>query len=300
MKQGIRLQRMALPACRSVYHLEPDPFIVFHNIKKSENNQPWRNSANSSTQAILNWRLEVALKRYAGIQTIWESFIALDLHKVKIIHHNCFLWPSGSQTRLFTRMCSGETDAKPELGNLLMAALHSCIPDNLICLSGRQLGNTVQEGRFETKGCSCHTQRPAQSLLQTRRSANSRWPAHPTALAHWKPFPLFIFKAGFSSSPAQVSQLSSPHQRAAHMSQLAGRGSPCYLSSLQEPHLNSELRESLREGKIWQACTGLQGFSIKKTEMQTHTCKLSPILLKLICSSGSEWQLQPHHTTSKR
>lgn len=60
-------------------------------------------------------------------ETIWGSFIALDLHKVKIIHHNCFLWPSGSKTRLFTWMaaCSGETDANPELRNLL---IRLCIP----------------------------------------------------------------------------------------------------------------------------------------------------------------------------
>ena len=60
-------------------------------------------------------------------ETIWGSFIAHDLHKAKLINRNCFLWPSCSKTRLFTRVaaCSGEPDTNPELGNLLMLF---CIP----------------------------------------------------------------------------------------------------------------------------------------------------------------------------
>lgn len=69
------------------------------------------------------------------------------------------------------------------------------------------------------------TTAPLTSLLQTQCSANFKWPAHPTALVHWKPFPLFVFKAGFSSSAAQVSQLSSPHQR-------AGEGTSCEIEPL--------------------------------------------------------------------
>lgn len=60
-------------------------------------------------------------------ETIWGSFIARDLHKAKLINHNCFLWPSCSKTRLFTRAaaCSGKLDTNLELGNLLMWL---CIP----------------------------------------------------------------------------------------------------------------------------------------------------------------------------
>lgn len=104
---------------------------------------------------------------------------------------------------------------KARAGKPADAALHSCIADNLIALSGKQLGNTVQESRFKSKGCPRQTQRPTlTSLLPTQCLANFKWVAHPTALAHWKPSPLFIFKAGIFSSAAQVSQLPSPHQRA--------------------------------------------------------------------------------------
>lgn len=53
--------------------------------------------------------------------------MAHNLHKAKLIHHNSFLSPSCSKTRLFTRVaaCSGEPDTNPDLGNLLMLL---CIP----------------------------------------------------------------------------------------------------------------------------------------------------------------------------
>lgn len=111
--------------------------------------------------------------------------------------------------------CCGETDAKPELGNLLMQL---CIPVLQITWYPYQEGSWGTQ--FKKAGLRpkvVHVRHKAllTSLLQTQRSANFKWPAHPTGLAHWEPSPLFICKAGtFSSSAAQVSQLSSPHQRA--------------------------------------------------------------------------------------
>lgn len=81
-------------------------------------------------------------------------------------------------------------------------------------------------------------------------------------------FPCLFLRLG---SPALLHKRVTlpPHTRglvrAAHISQLAGRGTPHHLPSLQELHLNSELEKGLK-GSIWQACIGLQGFSNKETE----------------------------------
>lgn len=80
-----------------------------------------------SHSLIEDWRFPYKYIQEFKQETIWGSFIALDLHEAKLINHNCFLWPSRSKTRLFTRVtaCSGDPSTNPELGNLLMLL---CIP----------------------------------------------------------------------------------------------------------------------------------------------------------------------------
>lgn len=234
-------------------------------------------------------------------ETIWGSFIALDLHKVKIIHHNCFLWPSGSKTRLFTWMaaCSGETDANPELRNLLIRLY---IPVLQITWHpyqegswGTQFKNPGLRPKVARVRHNCPAHKPAPNTvlgkLQVAGTSHSISPLKAFSLVYFQGWVLQLCctsESAFLPIPEGWWGLHTPP---------AGRQSPYRLPSLQEPHLNSELGEGLR-GKIWQACIGLQRFSIKETEnTNTHASKLSPIFLKLICSSGSEGQLQlqPQH-----
>lgn len=128
-------------------------------------------------------------------ETSWGSFIALDLQKVKIIHQNCFLWPSGSKTRLFTRMaaCSGQTDANAELAKLLMLL---CIPVFQITWYPYQEGSWGTQ--FKNPGLRAKVAHVRHNplltnLLQTQSPADLKQSAHPTALAHWKAFFLVYF-----------------------------------------------------------------------------------------------------------
>lgn len=123
--------------------------------------------------------------------------------------------------------CSGESDANPELGNLLMQL---CIPVFQITWYPYQEGSWGTQFKspgLRPKVVCVKTQFPAHKPAPSTVLGKLKQPAHPTVLAHWKPFPLFIFivyfffpclfllfKAGFSSSAAQSSHLSSPRQSA--------------------------------------------------------------------------------------
>lgn len=205
-------------------------------------------------------------------ETIWWSFIAHDLHKVKLINHNCFLWPSCSKTSMFTRAAarSGEPDTNPELGNLLMLL---CIPIFQVTRYPYQEGSRWTQ--FKNLGLRpkvVHIRHNPPAQKQAPNTALNKLEVSGTSCST-SPLKAFSFCLFLRlGSRALLHQWVSfpPHAqaglvRAADSPALAGRGSPYRLPSPQELHFNRELGEGHR-GKIWQPCIGLQGFSIKEIE----------------------------------